>query len=58
MRWERVLAQLADDPIQLDREVDWVIKHRLIRSCTARHKVDWHHPQVHDARPAVPRRPP
>ena len=46
-RWERVLAKLADDPLQLDREIDWVIKHKLIKSYIARHKVDWHHPQVH-----------
>ncbi len=46
-RWERVLTALADDPFQLDREVDWVIKHKLITSYMQRHKVDWHHPQVH-----------
>ncbi|MGH9886246.1 MAG: proteasome accessory factor PafA2 family protein, partial [bacterium] len=47
VRWERVLTQLAEDPFQLDREVDWVIKHKLIKSYMQRHKVDWHHPQVH-----------
>ena len=47
VRWERVLAQIAEDPFQLDREVDWVIKHKLIKSYMQRHKVDWHHPQVH-----------
>jgi proteasome accessory factor A len=47
VRWERVLAQLAEDPFQLDREVDWVIKHKLIKSYMQRHNVDWHHPQVH-----------
>ena len=46
-RWERVLGQLAQDPFQLDREVDWVIKHKLIKSYMQRHKVDWPHPQVH-----------
>jgi proteasome accessory factor A len=46
-RWERVLVKLADDPMQLDREVDWVIKHKLISTYMQRHKVDWHHPQVH-----------
>jgi proteasome accessory factor A len=35
------------DPFQLDREVDWVIKHKLIKSYMQRHNVDWHHPQVH-----------
>jgi Pup amidohydrolase len=47
VRWERVLAKLAEDPFQLDREVDWVIKHKLITTYMQRHKVDWHHPQVH-----------
>jgi proteasome accessory factor A len=47
VRWERVLAKLAEDPLQLDREVDWVIKHKLITTYMQRHKVDWHHPQVH-----------
>ena len=47
VRWERVLTQLAEDPFQLDREVDWVIKHKMISSYMQRHKVDWHHPQVH-----------
>jgi proteasome accessory factor A len=46
-RWERVLVKLAEDPMQLDREVDWVIKHKLISTYMQRHKVDWHHPQVH-----------
>jgi proteasome accessory factor A len=47
VRWERVLTKLAQDPMQLDREVDWVIKHKLISTYMQRHKVDWHHPQVH-----------
>ncbi len=47
VRWERVLAQIAEDPFQLDREVDWVIKHKLIKSYMQRHNVDWRHPQVH-----------
>ncbi|MBI4639476.1 MAG: proteasome accessory factor PafA2 family protein [Candidatus Tectomicrobia bacterium] len=29
-KWERVLDKLEEDPMQLDREVDWVIKKRLI----------------------------
>jgi len=31
-RWGRVLDRLADDPMSLDREVDWVIKRSLIGS--------------------------
>ena len=57
-RWESVLARLAEDPMQLDREVDWVVKQRLIRGFMERKRVDWQHPQVsmldlqyHDVRP-------
>jgi proteasome accessory factor PafA2 len=46
-RWERMLVRLADDPMQLDREVDWVIKRRLVLEYMSRRKVDWKHPQVH-----------
>jgi proteasome accessory factor A len=57
-RWECVLKKLAEDPMQLDREVDWVIKRKLILEYMSRRKVDWSHPQVdmldlqyHDIRP-------
>jgi proteasome accessory factor A len=40
-RWERVLAQLAEDPRQCARELDWVIKHELIASYMSRKKVDF-----------------
>ena len=46
-RWESVLKRLAEDPMQLDREVDWVIKRKLIQEYMRRRKVDWGHPQVH-----------
>jgi proteasome accessory factor A len=35
-RWERVLTQLAEDPRQCARELDWVIKLELIRSYMSR----------------------
>src|SRR5512137_370745 len=38
-RWERVLAQLAEDPRQCARELDWVIKYELIRSYMSRKEV-------------------
>ncbi len=57
-RWEAVLESLADDPMQLDREVDWVIKHKLISGYIERRGLDWEHVQVqmldlqyHDVRP-------
>ena len=58
VRWERVLAKLAEDPMLLDREVDWVIKKKLVTGYMERRGVDWQHPQVamldlqyHDSRP-------
>jgi proteasome accessory factor A len=35
-RWERVLTQLAEEPRQCARELDWVIKRELIESYMAR----------------------
>ena len=35
--WRRVLEQLADDPMQLGTELDWVAKYRLIDAYRARH---------------------
>jgi len=35
-RWERVLAQLAEDPRQCARELDWVAKQELIRAYMSR----------------------
>ena len=46
-RWERVLVQLEDDPMQLGREVDWVIKRKIILEYMRRRKVDAGHPQIH-----------
>jgi len=58
VRWEQTLGKLAEDPMQLDREVDWVIKRKVIEEYMSRRKVDWGHPQVqmldlqyHDIRP-------
>ncbi len=35
--WEHCLTAIADDPLTLGREVDWVIKHNLIESYRERH---------------------
>jgi Pup amidohydrolase len=57
-RWERTLDRLAEDPMALGRELDWVIKHQLIENYTARHRLDWADSRVqmldlqyHDVRP-------
>lgn len=44
--WEYVLTNLKDDPLKLDREVDWVIKHKLIEAYRTRHDVGLASPQV------------
>jgi Pup amidohydrolase len=57
-RWERVLDRLAEDPMQLDREVDWVIKRQLLENYIAKHGLAWDDSraqmidlQYHDIRP-------
>ncbi len=37
--WEHCLTAIADDPLQLDREVDWVIKHKLVEGYRERHGI-------------------
>ena len=38
--WEYCLSTIEDNPLKLDREVDWVIKHNLIEAYRARHDLD------------------
>jgi len=40
-RWARVLDALADDPMSLAGEIDWVIKKRLIERTMARKRLTW-----------------
>jgi len=58
-RWASVLDRLAKDPDSLDREVDWVIKRRLIESYREKHHLSWSDSRVamidlqyHDIRPS------
>jgi proteasome accessory factor A len=57
-RWERTLDQLAEDPMQLGRELDWVIKRQLIENYIDKHSLEWNDSRVqmidlqyHDIRP-------
>jgi len=57
-RWESVLDRLAEDPMALGRELDWVVKYQLIENYTAKHGLEWtdHRVQMidlqyHDVRP-------
>src|SRR5205807_537833 len=57
-RWENTLDRLAEDPMQLGRELDWVIKRQLIENYMAKHELEWNDSRVamidlqfHDIRP-------
>lgn len=57
-KWEHVLGCLERDPMELSREIDWVIKKALIESFMERKGLDWESAQVsmldlqyHDLRP-------
>lgn len=36
--WQETLEALSQDPLQLSRKIDWVIKHQLLSSLEKRHK--------------------
>ncbi len=40
-RWEYVLTCLETNPMQLDREIDWVIKKKLIDTYVASRRLKW-----------------
>ncbi|MBN2623780.1 MAG: Pup--protein ligase, partial [Acidimicrobiales bacterium] len=44
--WEYCLTGLESDPMKLDREVDWVIKHKLIESYADKHDLPLSHPRI------------
>jgi proteasome accessory factor A len=44
--WEHCLTAIEKDPLTLDRECDWVIKHKLIEGYRDRHSVPLTHPKV------------
>jgi proteasome accessory factor A len=44
--WEHCLTQIDKDPWTLDRECDWVIKHRLIEGYRTKNDLSLTHPKV------------
>jgi proteasome accessory factor A len=44
--WEHVMSKLERDPLELDTEVDWVIKHHLIEAYRKKHDLPLTHPRV------------
>jgi len=58
VRWTDTLTKLESDPMQLGRELDWVIKRQLIENYMAKHDLEWNDSRVqmidlqfHDIRP-------
>jgi len=45
-RWRTILAKLEEDPMQLTRELDWVIKKELIESYMSRKGCAWNDPRI------------
>jgi proteasome accessory factor PafA2 len=45
-RWESVLTRLADDPMQLSRELDWVAKLEILEGYRERDGLAWGHPRL------------
>jgi Pup amidohydrolase len=45
-RWESVLNRLAEDPMLLSRELDWVAKLELLEGYRSRDSLSWDHPRL------------
>jgi proteasome accessory factor PafA2 len=45
-RWESTLARLAQDPMQLANELDWVAKLRVLEGYRDRDNLDWDAPRL------------
>jgi Pup amidohydrolase len=45
-RWESVLTRLAEDPMQLASELDWVAKLQLVEGYRNRDNLPWNHPRL------------
>ena len=45
-RWADVLSKLAADPMQLERQVDWVTKWALMERFIGRQQLSWQDPKV------------
>jgi len=44
--WEHCIVTLENDPMKLDREIDWVIKYRIVEEFRDRHKLALDDPRV------------
>ncbi len=57
-KWEEVLVKLAEEPMLLSRQIDWITKKELLENYLARHNLTWDDHRVslidlqyHDIRP-------
>ncbi len=46
-KWEHVIDCLGRDPMELDQQIDWVMKKSLIEHFMDRKSIGWDAPQVH-----------
>jgi len=46
MMWEHVMTGLEKDPLSLDRELDWVMKHKLVHGYKERHNLELADPKI------------
>lgn len=46
MMWEHCIAEIERDPLSLDRECDWVIKHNLIENYRMKNDLEMSDPKV------------
>jgi proteasome accessory factor A len=44
--WQHCMTAIEQDPLSLDRECDWVIKHHLVESVRARHQLSLADPKI------------
>jgi proteasome accessory factor A len=44
--WEHCINQIEKDPLELDREVDWVIKYKLLDAYRNKHDLGLGHPTI------------
>src|SRR5687768_2459360 len=45
-KWTDIIEKLESDPMQLDRELDWVIKRQWIESYMSRNRLSWRDPKI------------
>jgi proteasome accessory factor A len=46
VKWQHVIECLGRDPMELDRQIDWVMKKSIIEHFMGRKSLDWTSPQV------------